>query len=206
MINDDLMPTKDTKLRIKHAAMDLFKDRGFDNVTIDEICLCVGITKPAFYYHYKSKQNIFDSFYAEVIDKTNKKMAAMFSMSAYWHRIWTILELFLDHTESAGYDIMTQILKYSLDGRNDIFKEYFDSISSAEIALIDKALVRSEMCSTLPAERLYKIGQEIIMGTLVLWCSERGAFSLKYTVRESLEDLFDLKQPLRLNYEEDRFQ
>jgi hypothetical protein len=125
-------------------------------------------------------------------------MAAMFSMSAYWHRIWTILELFLDHTEHAGHDIMTQILKYSLDGRNDIFKEYFNSTSGTQIALTDKALARGEMASALPAEKLCGINRQIILGTLMLWCAGRGAFGLKHAVRESLEDICELKPNLRM--------
>jgi len=195
----DLSPPKNTKTRIRNAAMGLFKQKGFNNVTIDEIALTVGITKPAFYYHYKSKQNIFDSFYAEVIDKTNNKMAAMFSMSAYWQRLWMILELFLDHTEFAGYDVMAQILKYSLDGHNEIFTEFFDSTSNTQIALIKKAQSRAEMGNSLPAEELYVISQKIIIGTIVLWCTEQGNFSLKSAVHSTLAALYDLKPSLRMS-------
>ncbi len=189
--------TKNTKARIRNAAMSLFKQKGFDVVTIDEICISVGITKPAFYYHYKSKQNIFDSFYDEVIEKTNSKMATMFSMSAYWQRLWIILELFVDHTELAGYDVITQILKYSLDGQNEILRKYFDSTSGVQIEIIKKGQARSEIRSALPAETLYELSEKIIFGTVVLWCMNQGMFNLKKTILKSLEALFDLKASLR---------
>lgn len=190
--------THNTKSRIRTTAIDLFKQNGFDNVTIEEICASVGITKPAFYYHYKSKHNIFDSYYAKVIDQTNNKMAVMFSMAAYWQRLWMILQLFLDHTESAGFDTIAQILKYALDGNNEIFREYFDSTAKAQIALIRKAKARREIRSELSADKLYEISRTIIWGTLVLWCTERGSFSLKLTIRRSLEVLYDLVPNLRL--------
>ena len=157
----------------------------------------VGITKPAFYYHYKSKQNIFDSFYDEVLEKTNSKMATMFSMSAYWQRLWIILELFVDHTEQAGYDVITQILKYSLDGPSEILRKYFDSTSGVQIEIIKKGQARGEIACALPAEMLYELNEKIIFGTIVLWCMNQGMFDLKKTILKSLESLYDLKPALR---------
>ncbi len=199
MAKHNTTPINNTKSRIRIAAIDLFRTNGFDNVTIEDICSTVGITKPAFYYHYKSKHNIFDSYYAEVIDQTNNRMAVMFSMAAYWQRLWMILDLFLDHTESAGYDTIAQILKYALDGHNEIFKEYFDSTANAHIALIRKAQARTEIRSELPAEELYELSIKIIWGTLVLWCTGKGEFILKATVRNALEILLDLIPSLRLS-------
>lgn len=55
--------------------MQLFSDRGFDNVTVDEIVLKANASKGAFYNHFNSKDEIFiekfkeiDHFYVEFLN------------------------------------------------------------------------------------------------------------------------------------------
>lgn len=45
---------------IMEAARELFRDRGYEAVSIDDIAMAAGCTKGAFYHHFPSKQMIFD--------------------------------------------------------------------------------------------------------------------------------------------------
>jgi AcrR family transcriptional regulator len=47
-----------TRDRILDVALDLFTDQGFDATSIREIAARLGITKPAIYYHFASKEDI----------------------------------------------------------------------------------------------------------------------------------------------------
>ncbi|MPW24471.1 TetR family transcriptional regulator [Alkalibaculum sp. M08DMB] len=49
---------KKTKKNLQKKALDLFETRGYDNVTIDQICKELGLTKGAFYHYFKSKSDI----------------------------------------------------------------------------------------------------------------------------------------------------
>ena len=49
---------EDTKSKIFLTAASLFADRGFDKVSIREICDAVGIRKPTLYYYFKDKENL----------------------------------------------------------------------------------------------------------------------------------------------------
>ena len=44
--------------RLAQSALELFAERGFDEVTIDDIAARAGVTKGSFYSHYKSKHEI----------------------------------------------------------------------------------------------------------------------------------------------------
>jgi AcrR family transcriptional regulator len=48
----------DTRQRIYDAALSLFTKRGYNKVTIDDICNKVGVTKGAFYAHFVSKDQL----------------------------------------------------------------------------------------------------------------------------------------------------
>ncbi|HTW03701.1 MAG TPA: TetR family transcriptional regulator [Streptosporangiaceae bacterium] len=47
-----------TRERILDVAMDLFTDQGFDATSMREIAERLGISKPAIYYHFASKEEI----------------------------------------------------------------------------------------------------------------------------------------------------
>ena len=51
-------PGASTRERILDVALDLFTDQGFDGTSMREIAERLGISKPAIYYHFASKEEI----------------------------------------------------------------------------------------------------------------------------------------------------
>jgi AcrR family transcriptional regulator len=47
-----------TRLRIQKAAVDRFYQQGFVRTTVDDIVVEAGVTKGAFYHHFKSKNEV----------------------------------------------------------------------------------------------------------------------------------------------------
>jgi TetR/AcrR family transcriptional regulator len=45
--------------RILNDGWELFQQKGYLGVAVDEICQRCGITKPTLYYYFKSKENLF---------------------------------------------------------------------------------------------------------------------------------------------------
>ncbi|PSL50589.1 TetR family transcriptional regulator [Salsuginibacillus halophilus] len=67
------MKAQQTKQRILVTALSLFSQKGYDNVTVDEIVSTSGASKGAFYGHFNSKYEIFlekfkeiDNFYIHI--------------------------------------------------------------------------------------------------------------------------------------------
>ena len=57
------MAGRDTKTRIKEIGLNLFQERVFENVTINEIFEQSGVNKHTFYYYFKSKDELLKDFY-----------------------------------------------------------------------------------------------------------------------------------------------
>ena len=55
------MEKKSTKERIVLAALDLFAEKGYDGVGVDQIAETVGIKGPSLYHHFKSKEDILNA-------------------------------------------------------------------------------------------------------------------------------------------------
>ena len=51
--------SEETKAKIMEAAIKLFSTRGYNKASVDDICQEAGISKGAFYHHFKTKQMLF---------------------------------------------------------------------------------------------------------------------------------------------------
>ena len=52
---------KGTREKIVDAAIELFKNNPYDQVTVKEICTLAGVTRNSFYYYFDGKDTIFDA-------------------------------------------------------------------------------------------------------------------------------------------------
>lgn len=59
--------TGDTRSRIQAVALELFTEQGYEKTSLREIAERLGVTKAALYYHFKSKEEIVDSFVGDRI-------------------------------------------------------------------------------------------------------------------------------------------
>ena len=56
-----------TKRKIFEASMKLFAEKGYDATSIEEITATVGVAKGTLYYHFSSKEEIFNFLVEEGI-------------------------------------------------------------------------------------------------------------------------------------------
>jgi AcrR family transcriptional regulator len=65
----------DTRDRIRTAALEVFSERGWEGATLREVADRLGITRPALYYHFASKEAILDSIHAELARSVDEIIA-----------------------------------------------------------------------------------------------------------------------------------
>ena len=53
----NISPEKgDARTRLLDAARDVIRRKGFDATTVDDLCEAAGVTKGAYFHHFKSKE------------------------------------------------------------------------------------------------------------------------------------------------------
>lgn len=57
----------DTKERIQQVALELFSERGYDKTSLKEVAARLEITRPALYYHFKTKEDILTSIVTDLM-------------------------------------------------------------------------------------------------------------------------------------------
>ena len=92
---------KETERRILNAALDLMRDRGFDKVSIRDICKEAGITTGAFYHHFSSKEALLESGFAPLDDYMAGARAGHEEEPPDL-RLWRILSAYAKFMEQSG--------------------------------------------------------------------------------------------------------
>jgi len=60
--------TDDPKARIQQVALELFAERGVQQTSLRDIADRLGVTKPALYYHFASREDLLNSLVQPLID------------------------------------------------------------------------------------------------------------------------------------------
>lgn len=75
------MKIEDTRERILDCSLSLFSSRGYDSVGIAEICTAAEVTKPTLYYHFMSKDGLYETLWQEKIAPLQNDL----SVAAVYH-------------------------------------------------------------------------------------------------------------------------
>jgi AcrR family transcriptional regulator len=68
-------PASDTRQRIQDVARELFGQKGVQRTSLQDIADRLGITKPALYYHFKSREELVRSILQPLIDEGERFVA-----------------------------------------------------------------------------------------------------------------------------------
>lgn len=185
-----------TKSQLITNAIDLFKKNGYDNVTIDDICRAVGITRGAFYYHFNSKEELLSDFHAvpESINLTH--LSDILAADTYWEQLWLCYSIFVDYTQDVGPEIVSQIMRINL-AKNRGTYDIVESSAKIAYSIIEKGQKAGQIRNAASPEELYFIGTQLIMGYELQWAIRNGGFDKIGAMRSALEVLFDIEPQLR---------
>jgi len=62
-------PGSDTRTRIQDVARELFSEKGVQRTSLQDIASRLGITKPALYYHFKSREDLVRSILTPLMEE-----------------------------------------------------------------------------------------------------------------------------------------
>lgn len=92
---------QETERKILNAALSLMRERGFDRVSIRDICKEAGITTGAFYHHFPSKEALLESGFAPLDDFMRFALEGHGSEPPD-QRLWRILSAYAQFMEHGG--------------------------------------------------------------------------------------------------------
>jgi AcrR family transcriptional regulator len=102
----------DTKERIQAAARELFAQKGVQKTSLQEIADKLGITKPALYYHFASREDLLRSIVQPLIDAGQRFIEVQEKASSV--EVRALLEGFFDFHIQHRENIMLVLSEMSM--------------------------------------------------------------------------------------------
>ncbi|WP_312648685.1 TetR/AcrR family transcriptional regulator [Aminipila sp.] len=190
-INGNKVRATKTKNKIYQCADQLFKEYGFDNVSVDSIVEKAGISKGTFYVHFDSKDSLIVALITEYVSKLDLDYRAFLKSfpedTSSSVVLFSLVEKIADFIGSSiGYIEMKNVYRIQIDrtvdtsmllGANrDIYGTFQD--------LIDQGIRQGEFRSDFSAKTVAVHLVMAMRGLCYEWCIRYPDFNLKEQMME----------------------
>lgn len=163
---------EETRERILDAALQLFRQRGFDETTMREIAHEAGVATGAAYYYFRSKEELVMAFYVRTNDEARELVPAQIAKSHDLRKrvraiIDTKLDQFAEHRR-----LMVALVRIGIDPKHPLspFGDETKTMRDESVDFFRQALdgakpsVPKDLAAELP--RLLWLYQ---MGVILFW-------------------------------------
>ena len=162
----------DTRRKIFNTALNLIKEKGFDKVSVDDICAACGVSKGAFYHHFKSKLDIMSES-ESLINNMLENIQIHESDGSIKEKLLILMGSILDVAEKSGVEVTRQLTVVTTGGHY-IQQENRNTFAIHTRKLIQQILTEAVEKGELSPETNKEASTEIIMtflsGMIADWC------------------------------------
>ncbi|MEW6078229.1 MAG: TetR/AcrR family transcriptional regulator [Thermodesulfobacteriota bacterium] len=171
---------RETRQKLFETSLALFNERGYENVTIDDICERIGVSKGAFYTHFKSKDQVIvenfmylDASYDEVLADSKKAKSVFDKMYAF--QLYAMRKL-----EEIGWKAVKLVYHVETGaGKNKSFltsKSF--SLYKIILSLVKEGQKSGDIRKDQSADTITETLVQLYRGVIFDWCLNNGAYSL----------------------------
>lgn len=128
-------PASSTRERIQDVARDLFIQKGVQRTSLQDIADRLGITKPALYYHFTSREELVRSILQPVIDEGEKFIVDQETRAS-------------THPASPR-ELLEGYFDFIFRHRTDLVLAVSELTTLADLGLVDKVLAWQKRLCTL---------------------------------------------------------
>ena len=163
----------------------LFQEKGYDNVSMDDICQACQLTKATFYKYVDSTENIlhyhFQQITEELIECTKDKEPNL-------DLLWTMLTFPLQKNIEIGPELYSKYIILHLHGQT-LSGYFLSNMKELTIQSIQIAQASGQIKNTSDPEQLYCACRNLSGSYAILWCIKKGGFDLIQTVEEAVRTI-----------------
>jgi AcrR family transcriptional regulator len=170
-----------TRQKLVDAALELFFERGYDNVTVDDICGKAGVSKGAFYGHFKSKDQAVVEEFLKVDDYYQEMLPQILQEKTYVDKGIAFVRLALRYIASQGEMVMKIAYSSQISpGRKASPIAYGDRMLYRVVeSLVKEAQEAGEVRQDLDSAEIAQVIIRSIRGIVYEWCLQDGGFDLE---------------------------
>lgn len=185
------LKSKETKARIFKAAKDILKKKGYEELSIKNICEEAGVSNGSFYHHFKTKDDLL-SYYIEEQPGINPDLLDLPADAADAKE--TIIYVYMNYVrycKELGVEFMSNYYTPKNQSLNPLIRTERPYPIITVQNYLQKCIASGIINPALPLDALSTDIRMIVIGNVFEWCLMRGEADFEGNMRRSLKTYLD---------------
>lgn len=181
---------------IAAAALELFKENGYESVSVSEICRRADVPRSSFYSAFGGKEDIIIYMLKSLKEDYASVVSRLMDAENDLCRIWALYERYLGLATEFGPDLTGALLALELKNQVGIL-DLFYAFNDWFVKLIRSCQRQGLIRNANRPEDIVTLGVRIALGAAYEWCRSKGSFDLRETALSEHEVLYDVPPEYR---------
>jgi AcrR family transcriptional regulator len=198
------MEKKDTKyIRTHKKLLDLgmqqMREKGFDGISIKELCKLAGISRATYYLHFDSKEQILAEFFEKFYFMTDEMKAWIYKSENSWLALVRIELCWIHSTCRIEYlELISRYISYQITGKcGKLAFELNDEMKDLLVSYVRNAqrnhLFENDSDPFYLSNAIFMLTQ----GNMFKWCANQGNMDCFKEFFWNLEAVLCVKEEYR---------
>lgn len=184
---------------IVSAALELFRERGYVNVSVSDICRTAKVPRSSFYSIFAGKDDIIRYLMRNLKEDYQSVFAEFLGAKNDLDRIWLLYDRYLSLTVDFGPELSGTLLSLELQKPVGVF-EFFSAFNEWFVKLIGNCQAAGLIRNKNKPEDIVVLGIRIAVGVAFDWCRCGGSFDLREVAIAEHESLYDVPPEYRRSH------
>ena len=168
-----------TRKKLIDSRRKMIMQKGFENVSVEDITKDCGLAKGTFYTYFNSKEDLVQLINNNPFVKLEDEIAAMTDKTIMEQLSYYMIN-FMEYIEEGGIQMARQWTKNVIDPNakninNSFSKLEYDTGCLMEI--LNRAVDREQLAKDAPLDILTNFLINTLYGMMVCWCMSDGKFT-----------------------------
>ena len=182
--------------KIADAAVGLFRDRGYETVSVGDICAAAGVARSSFYRAFSCKNDIIRRIFEHTDANSIVSVEELLAAENDFDRMWIISDRYISLSRSLGPELSNTFMCMTARGEIDLLA-LGHSVDSWFIRLTRNCQKTGIIRSREPAELIGPLMVDMVYHELYVWGMRKGNYPIRARARLVTETLVNLAPEYR---------
>lgn len=183
---------------IMESAIRLFKEKGYEAVSVNDICKAANIARSTFYLNFAGKKDIIDMILNDVRHDRDDFFGDFVAAANDFERMWILCNRYLTVAIDFGPELTGALFRLELMGELDVL-DTTHKVDEWMIQLTANCQKSGVILSPELPEKIAPLGVDIAYYSTYEWCKRKGEFNLRQAVRRRAEAVYNIAAEYRMS-------
>ena len=174
------------RARITAAAVRCFRTKGYDEVSVNDICREADIARSTFYRVFSNKKNVIRCLFEHTDANSIVSIEELLSAQNDFDRMWIIGDRYISLCKELGVPFITTLTRLSLEGEIDMLS-LAHSVDRWFVRLTRNCQQSGIILSRETPEILGPLFADAVYQIIYTWCCRGGDYPVRARARQVTE-------------------